>query len=194
MKLYSTNHKSPVASLRETVLSGLAPDGGLYMPTELPRLPEDFWKTIGVLSFQEISFEISKTLMKGDVAERELKKMVVEAINFDAPLVSLSDNLHILELFHGPTLAFKDFGARFMARLMAYFLKNNDRELTILVATSGDTGSAVASGFFGVPGIRVVLLYPSKKVSEIEPSTGLLISNTPAARYNIDASRLRAKP
>ena len=168
MKLYSTNHQSPTVSLREAVMNGLAPDGGLYMPEELKRLPEEFFKKLESLSFQEIAFEVAWSLMKEEMAEKDLKTIVDEAISFDAPLVPLSDTLSVLELFHGPTLAFKDFGARFMARLMAHFLKDSKKELTILVATSGDTGSAVASGFFGIPGVRVILLYPSGKVSEIQ--------------------------
>ncbi|MBI5412159.1 threonine synthase [Candidatus Peregrinibacteria bacterium] len=164
MKFVSTNHRSPAVGLKEAVLNGLAPDGGLYMPEALPRIPL-FADTD---SFQEIAFELSKRWIENDIPERDIRTIVESALNFDAPLRRLSDSLFVLELFHGPTLAFKDFGARFMARLMGYFLKDSDRDLTILVATSGDTGSAVAHGFFNVPGIRVVILYPRGGVSEIQ--------------------------
>lgn len=168
MLLYSTNQKSPRSSLKEAVLKGLAPDGGLYMPARVPVLPEDFFLKINQLSLGEISFEVAKIFLGDEVDSSKLKEIVTRAINFDAPLVSVDENTNFLELWHGSTLAFKDFGAKFMAQLMSYFVSGSDKELTILVATSGDTGSAVAQGFFNLPGIRVIILYPQGKVSEIQ--------------------------
>lgn len=138
------------------------------MPKEIPSLDEAFFQNMPSMSFQEIAFQVAKSLLEGELEDNILKQIVEESINFDAPLVELEENIYTLELFHGPTLAFKDFGARFMARLVSHFIKGSDRELIILVATSGDTGSAVAHGFLNVPGVRVVLLYPSGKVSEIQ--------------------------
>jgi threonine synthase len=150
------------------VLRGLAPDGGLYMPVEIARhSPEELEEFRG-LPFTEVCFRVVRPFATPDVPEEILWQVVSEAINFPVKLISLSPGLHVLELFHGPTLAFKDFGARFMARLMGYFVRGEDRTLTVLVATSGDTGSAVAHGFLGVPGIRVVILYPSKRISEAQ--------------------------
>jgi threonine synthase len=150
------------------VLRGLAPDGGLYMPVEIARhSPEELEEFRG-LPFTEVCFRVVRPFAKPDVPEEVLWQVVSEAISFPVKLVSLSPGLHILELFHGPTLAFKDFGARFMARLMGYFVRGETRILTVLVATSGDTGSAVAHGFLRVPGIRVVILYPSKRISEAQ--------------------------
>lgn len=168
MRFYSTNQKSPEVGIKEAVLRGLAPDGGLYMPGKIPVLPSDFFTHIRSLSFQDISFEIARRLFGEDIPSKILKTIVYEALTFDAPLVRLDQKLYVLELFHGPTLAFKDFAARFMARLMGYFVQGSKKELTVLVATSGDTGSAVANGFLNIPGIRVVILYPSKKVSDIQ--------------------------
>ena len=135
------------------------------MPTKIPKMKKEFFENIEKLSFQEIAFEAAKQLLSEDISAKKLKQIIDEAINFDAPLVKLEENIYCLELFHGPTLAFKDFGARFMSRLISYF---NKKETLILVATSGDTGSAVAHGFYNVPGIKVVLLYPSAKVSQIQ--------------------------
>lgn len=150
------------------MLRGLAPDGGLYMPVEIARhSPEELEEFRG-LPFTEVCFRVVRPFATPDVPEEVLWQIVSEAINFPVKLVSLSPGLHILELFHGPTLAFKDFGARFMARLMGYFVRGETRPLTVLVATSGDTGSAVAHGFLQVPGIRVVILYPSKRISEAQ--------------------------
>jgi len=163
--LYSTQNKNHTVSFKEAVLSGLASDGGLYMPVELPQLPADFFVQLRGKSFSEIAYEIAHALLAADIPDEVLRRIIDQAINFDAPLVKLDEETYVLELFHGPTLAFKDFGARFMARLMSYFVRDLGRELTILVATSGDTGSAVAHGFFNVPGIRVVILYPSGGVS-----------------------------
>jgi len=168
MKFYSTNNRNLTVDLRQAVTEGLAPDNGLYMPVEIPRLSDEFFKGIAQKSFRDIGFEVAHNLLKGDVPDSELKKIVDHTIQFDAPLVKLEKDVFALELFHGPTLAFKDFGARFMSQLLGYFASQQDREIIILVATSGDTGSAVANGFLGVPGIKVVVLYPSGKVSEIQ--------------------------
>jgi len=168
LRYRSTSRQAPLTSLRGAVLRGLAPDGGLYMPAEIARhSPEELEEFRG-LPFTEVCFRVVKPFTTHDVPEEVLWQIVSEAINFPVRLVSLSPGLHILELFHGPTLAFKDFGARFMARLMGYFVRGETRPLTVLVATSGDTGSAVAHGFLGVPGIRVVILYPSKRISEAQ--------------------------
>ena len=168
MRYRSTSRKAPLTSLRGAVLRGLAPDGGLYMPAEIARhSPEELEEFRG-LPFTEVCFRVVRPFATPDVPEEVLWQVVSEAINFPVKLVSLSPGLHILELFHGPTLAFKDFGARFMARLMGYFVRGETRPLTVLVATSGDTGSAVAHGFLRVPGIRVVILYPSKRISEAQ--------------------------
>ncbi len=168
MKLYSTKSPNTTVSLKEAVFKGLPPDNGLYMPTEIPALPKSFFDTIEQRSFQEIAFEVSKALIGDDVPEADLRQIIQDVITFDAPVVPLKDNLYVLELFHGPSFAFKDFGARFMARLMSYFLQKENKEINILVATSGDTGSAVAQGFLNMPGIKVTILYPSKKVSDIQ--------------------------
>lgn len=168
MKFYSTNNKNLTVDLRRAVTEGLAPDNGLYMPENIPLMPDEFFANISDMSFREIGFEVAKNLLKGDIPDSELKKIVDHTIQFSAPLVKLEEGVYSLELFHGPTLAFKDFGARFMSQLLGYFARQQDREIIILVATSGDTGSAVANGFLGVPGTRVVVLYPSGKVSEIQ--------------------------
>lgn len=149
-------------------MKGLSPDGGLFMPEFIHQLDDSFFNSISKLSIQEIGLEVAKQFVADEIPTHELKNIIDDAINFDAPLVELDDNISILELFHGPTLAFKDFGARFMARTMRYFLRDSDEEVNILVATSGDTGSAVASGFYDVEGINVYLLYPSGKVSSIQ--------------------------
>ena len=150
------------------MLRGLAPDGGLYMPAEIARHSPKELEEFRGLPFTEVCFRVVRPFATPDVPDEVLWQIVSEAINFPVKLVSLSPGLHILELFHGPTLAFKDFGARFMARLMGYFVRGETRPLKVLVATSGDTGSAVAHGFLGVPGIRVVILYPSKRISEAQ--------------------------
>lgn len=168
MKYYSTNHRSPEVDLMTAVTKGLAPDRGLYMPGEIKQLPESFFKSIGSLSFQELSFEVAKCFFGGDVPEDQLRKIVFDTLSFDTPIVQVEENIWSLELFHGPTLAFKDVGARFMARLLSHFLTQDKKMVHVLVATSGDTGSAVANGFLGVPGIRVHVLYPKGKVSEIQ--------------------------
>ena len=168
MRYRSTSREAPLTSLRGAVLRGLAPDGGLYMPAEIARHTAEELEEFRRLPFTEVCFRVVKPFATPDVPEEVLWQVVSEAINFPVNLISLSPGLHILELFHGPTLAFKDFGARFMARLMGYFVRGETRPLTVLVATSGDTGSAVAHGFLGVPGIRVVILYPSKRISEAQ--------------------------
>src|SRR6266403_1301224 len=168
MRYRSTSRKAPLTSLRGAVLRGLAPDGGLYMPVEIARHSPEELEEFRRLPFTEVCFRVVRPFGTPDIPEEVLWQIVSEAINFPVKLVSLSPGLHILELFHGPTLAFKDFGARFMARLMGYFVRGETRPLTVLVATSGDTGSAVAHGFLGVPGIRVVILYPSKRISEAQ--------------------------
>src|ERR1700741_5221457 len=168
MRYRSTGGKAPLTSLRGAVLRGLAPDGGLYMPAEIARRTPEELEEFRRLPFTEVCFPVVRQFATPDVPEEILWQIGAQAINFPVKLVSLSPALHILELFHGPTLAFKDFGARFMARLMGYFVRGESRLLTVLVATSGDTGSAVAHGFLGVPGIRVVILYPSKRISEAQ--------------------------
>lgn len=168
MKLYSTNNKDFQVDLASAVMNSLPPDNGLYMPLSIPALPTDFIINLGSYSFAELSFIITQHLLKDYIPEQELKLIINEAINFPAPVVSLTPEINILELFHGPSLAFKDFGARFMAKLMGYFNRNEKKELVILVATSGDTGGAVAAGFLNTPGIEVVILYPSGKVSPLQ--------------------------
>lgn len=169
MKYYSTNHKAPQASLQEAVVKGLAPDRGLYMPERIQALPQSFFETIEQRSFQEIAYEVAKAFFGEDIENETLKHIVYETLSFDTPIVEVSKNIYSLELFHGPTLAFKDVGARFMARLLGYFIRKQGQSLVnVLVATSGDTGSAVANGFLGVEGIRVYVLYPKGLVSEIQ--------------------------
>jgi threonine synthase len=168
MKYRSTLHRSPEVSLRDAVLHGSAPDGGLYLPVVMPQLQKDFLERLSSLTFPEISMEVGALFVGDEIPALVLTTIVEDAFNFPVPLVTLGERLHIIELFHGPTLAFKDFGARFMARVMGYFVAESGRELTVIVATSGDTGSAVAQAFLGVPGIRVVILYPAGRVSEAQ--------------------------
>lgn len=168
MRYYSTNKKAPEVSLRDAVLNGLAPDGGLYMPESIPQMSDDFFRTLPHASFQEIAYAVGERLFEDDLEPDVLENIVQESFDFPVPLVPLNDSTCVLELFHGPTLAFKDFAARFMARLMGHYMRGSDKELTILVATSGDTGSAVAHGFYNVPGIRVYILYPSGRVSDLQ--------------------------
>ncbi|MGN1376189.1 MAG: threonine synthase [Prevotella sp.] len=171
MKYYSTNKQSPEVSLHEAVVKGLAADRGLYMPENIKQLPESFFNNIQDMSFQEIAFEVAKAFFGEDVEEKSLKKIVYDTLSFDCPVVKVEENIWSLELFHGPTLAFKDVGARFMARLLGYFISQEKQQLVnVLVATSGDTGSAVANGFLGVEGIHVYVLYPKGKVSKIQES------------------------
>jgi threonine synthase len=168
MKLYSTKNPTKFVSLKEAVFKGLPQDNGLFMPEYIPQLDTDFIKNLKDYSFQSIAYTVAKTLIGGVIPDKDLKKLVEQSMNFSAPVVTLDDSTHVLELFHGPSLAFKDFGARFMAQLMSYFNKRNKRELVILVATSGDTGGAVAAGFYKTLGIKVVILYPSGKVSMLQ--------------------------
>ncbi len=168
MNFYSTNNKNLSASFSEAVIKGIADDGGLFMPSFIPMLSESFFNTIDKLTFQEIAFLIAQKFIEDEIPQNDLHKIIEESISFNAPLVRLSGNISILELFHGPTLAFKDFGARFMAKTLSFLIRNENNHVTILVATSGDTGSAVANGFYKVEGINVVLLYPGNKVSEIQ--------------------------
>ncbi len=171
MRYYSTNKISPLATLREAVVKGLASDRGLYMPEEIKQLPKEFFDNIESLSFQEIAFEVAKAFFGEDIESDDLKKIVYDTLSFDCPVVKVCDNIWSLELFHGPTLAFKDVGARFMARMLGHFNRKEGKELVnVLVATSGDTGSAVANGFLGVEGIHVYVLYPKGKVSKIQES------------------------
>jgi len=167
MYYYSTNNKEHQVSFREAVLSGLAPDGGLYMPSEIPILRNSFINSLENMTFPEISFEIASHFIDA-LSSNDLQNIIEKTISFDAPLISLSEQVAILELFHGPTLAFKDFGARFLANMMTFFNRDENQEIVILVATSGDTGSAVAHGFYDCEGIKVGLLYPSGKVSKFQ--------------------------
>lgn len=168
MKFYSTADKSVRVSLREAVLGGMPADKGLYMPEFIPRLPESFLDSLNSSDYQSICLEIATALLGDDIPQAALQDIIYKAINFDTPLVNIENRINALELFHGPTLAFKDVGARFMSRLMAYLIKDSTQKLTILVATSGDTGSAVANGFYEIPGIDVVVLYPAGKISLIQ--------------------------
>ena len=169
MRYYSTNGKAPMATLHEAVVKGLAGDRGLYMPETIKTLPQSFFDNIDKLSFQEIAFTVAQAFFGEDVNEEDLRKIVYDTLSFDCPVARVADNIYSLELFHGPTLAFKDVGARFMARLLQYFIRQEgNEEVNVLVATSGDTGSAVANGFLGVDGIHVYVLYPKGKVSKIQ--------------------------
>lgn len=169
MRYYSTNNRSKYVSLHDAVVNGLAEDRGLYMPEKINRLPEEFFNNIDKMSFQEISFEVAKAFFSDDVDEKSLKDIVYDTLSFDCPVKKVYDDIWTLELFHGPTLAFKDVGARFMARLLEYFIRQEAHQIVnVLVATSGDTGSAVANGFLGVDGIHVYVLYPKGKVSKIQ--------------------------
>jgi threonine synthase len=168
MKYYSLNHNSPKVSFEEAVVLGLAPDRGLYFPESITQLPDSFFQNIENLTNEEIAFEAIQQFVGDEIPETELKRIIAETLCFDFPCVPVEDNVYSLELFHGPTMAFKDVGARFMSRCLAYFNRNDDKKLTVLVATSGDTGGAVASGFLGVKGVEVIILYPSGKVSEIQ--------------------------
>ncbi|MCH4553305.1 threonine synthase [Aestuariibaculum lutulentum] len=168
MNYYSLNQQAPNTSFRDAVIKGLAPDKGLYFPESITPLPQSFFDNIDNLSYSEIAFEAIKQFVSPEIPEDILKTIVEETLSFDFPIVKLNDNISTLELFHGPTMAFKDVGARFMARCLGYFNQDNDKEVTVLVATSGDTGGAVANGFLGVKGVNVVILYPSGKVSDIQ--------------------------
>ena len=179
MKYYSTNKTAPIATLEKAVVKGLAEDRGLYMPEHIKPLPKEFFDNIDKMSFQEIAYTVADAFFGEDVDAESLKHIVYDTLQFDCPVVPVTESIYTLELFHGPTLAFKDVGARFMARLLQYFLKkggeyvssssaSDKKEVNVLVATSGDTGSAVANGFLGVDGIHVYVLYPKGKVSPIQ--------------------------
>lgn len=168
MKFYSTNNKNHVADLKTAVLKGLAPDKGLYMPENIPVLPKSFWDWVPGRSMGEIGFEILKHFFCPDIPEDKFKAMVEDAFNFPVPVVKVNDQISSLELFHGPTLAFKDVGARFLARVMSFFADFGGKPINVLAATSGDTGSAVANGFLGVPNVYVHILYPSGLVSKLQ--------------------------
>jgi threonine synthase len=168
MKYYSTNHNSPIADFKEATIKGQAPDKGLYFPERIPALPADLISNINSYSKEEIAFKVIAPYVGDTIPENELRRIVSETVNFDIPLVHINDGIFSLELYHGPTLAFKDTGARFMSRCLGYFVKGQDRKVTVLVATSGDTGGAVANGFYDVDGVDVVILYPSGKVSSVQ--------------------------
>ena len=169
MKYYSTNYHASDATLQEAVVKGLASDKGLFMPYEIKALSQSFYDQIENLSFQEIAYQVADAFFGEDIPAETLKQIVYDTLNFDAPVVKVRENIYSLELFHGPTLAFKDVGGRFMARLLGYFIKQEgQKQVNVLVATSGDTGSAVANGFLGVEGIHVYVLYPKGKVSDIQ--------------------------
>lgn len=168
MYYYSLNHQSPNTSFEEATVKGQAPDKGLYFPSFIPKLPEGFIKKIKTLSKEEIGFTVMKPYVAESIPDAVLQQIVSETISFDFPLVKVNNDIYSLELFHGPTLAFKDVGARFMSRCLGYFNRNSNHHTTVLVATSGDTGGAVANGFLGVQGVDVLILYPSGKVSPIQ--------------------------
>ncbi len=168
MLYYSLNNNSPKASFKEATIKGQAPDKGLYFPGSIPVLPKFFFENINSYSKEDVAFKIIQPYITNEIPETELKKIISETISFDFPLAKIDENIFSLELFHGPTLAFKDVGARFMSRCLGYFVKDNDKHITVLVATSGDTGGAVANGFYDVDGVNVVILYPSGKVSSVQ--------------------------
>lgn len=168
MKLYSTNNHDLSVDFATAVFNSMPLDKGLYMPSYIPQLDQEFINHIDKFSLSQIAYKVASVLLKDAIPLEDLQSIIDDAINFDAPVVSLDDETYVLELFHGPSLAFKDFGARFMSRVMAYFLKDNEKTLDVLVATSGDTGGAVALGFLGVPHTRVTILYPKGKVSDIQ--------------------------
>ena len=181
MEFHSTNNRNLRVGLEEAVLHGLAQDNGLYMPVNIPQLPSDFFSSIEQRSFQDIAFAVASNFIDSEVKDEALATIIANAIQFDAPVVKLEERVYALELFHGPTLAFKDFGARFMSGLLGHFARLQDREIVILVATSGDTGSAVANGFLKVPGTRVIVLYPKGKVSEIQEKQFTTLGNNVTA-------------
>jgi threonine synthase len=168
MNYYSTENQQLKRSLKEAVLGGLAPDGGLFMPEKIPVLPKEQIDSFRTRNFTEIARELALSLFRGDLEEKDIVQITDSAIHFDTPLVRVEEDVYSQELFHGPTLAFKDVGARFMARMLGYFTRDLDREIHVLVATSGDTGSAVASGFWNVEGVKVFILYPSGGVSRLQ--------------------------
>ncbi|PKA99569.1 threonine synthase [Flavobacteriaceae bacterium MAR_2009_75] len=168
MKFYSLNKQAPPVSFKEAVIRGIAPDRGLYFPESFTPLPDSFFETIEELSNHEIAFNAIHQFVSDEIPNEELKKILANTLDFDFPIVEIEENVATLELFHGPTMAFKDVGARFMAQCLGYFSKGEKTDVTVLVATSGDTGGAVANGFLGVEGVKVVILYPNGKVSDIQ--------------------------
>ncbi len=168
MNYYSLNNKNQSVSFQEAVIQGIAPDKGLYFPSTITPLPQSFFDSIETLSHEEIAFQVIQQFVGDEIPETDLKQIIKETLCFDFPCVKVEENVYALELYHGPTMAFKDVGARFMSRCLGYFNRNDDKKVTVLVATSGDTGGAVASGFLGVKGVEVVILYPSGKVSDIQ--------------------------
>lgn len=168
MKLYSTNNPSSFVDFKEAVFNSMPQDKGLYMPVSIPSLDAAFIDHIDQFSLPQIAFKVASHILDGAIPEADLKKIVEEAINFPAPVIQLDEKTNVLELFHGPSLAFKDFGARFMSRVMGYFMEKGEKMLNVLVATSGDTGGAVALGFLGVPNTLVTILYPKGKVSAVQ--------------------------
>jgi threonine synthase len=168
MKFYSTKNRSDLWSFRDAVVQGLAPDGGLFMPEKINPFPAEYFKTVDQKSFADLSFDVARQLLGDALPDDVLRPIVERTVNFDVPVVNIEPNVFAMELYHGPTLAFKDFGARFLAGLMGHFAQSQDREIVVLAATSGDTGSAVANGFLNVPGVRVIILYPSGKVSPLQ--------------------------
>src|ERR1700761_7292087 len=168
MKFYSTNNVNHQVSFKEAVFNSMPQDKGLYMPVSIPKLEDKFINNLDSYTLPEIAFHVAKNLLGDDIPDNDLKTIIGDAINFYAPVVELEENVYVLELWHGPSLAFKDFGARFMSRVMSYFLEAGEKQLDVLVATSGDTGGAVALGFLGVPNTRVTILYPKGKVSGIQ--------------------------
>lgn len=168
MLYYSTNYQSPEISFKQATINGQAPDKGLYFPKNITRLDKKFIENIDQYSNEEIAFVIIKDYVGDSIPKGELERIISETINFDFPLVKVAENIFSLELFHGPTLAFKDVGARFMSRCLGYFVKDDNKKITVLVATSGDTGGAVADGFYNVDGVEVIILYPAGKVSSVQ--------------------------
>lgn len=168
MKYYSTNHNSPIVNFKEATIKGQAPDKGLYFPETIPTLPEELIRGINNFSKEEIAYRVIAPYVGEAIPKNELQRIVGETVNFDIPLVKINEQISSLELYHGPTLAFKDTGARFMSRCLGYFVRGGDKKVTVLVATSGDTGGAVANGFYDVEGVDVVILYPSGKVSSVQ--------------------------
>lgn len=168
MKYYSLNGQSPKVGFKDATIRGQAPDKGLYFPESLPRLREDWLNRFPGMSNEDIAFDVIRPYVENEIPEDELRRIVAETVSFPSPLVPINDRIFALELFHGPTLAFKDTGARFMSRCLGYFAKEQSEKITVLVATSGDTGGAVAHGFYGVEGVEVIILYPSGKVSSVQ--------------------------
>ena len=168
MRYYSLNGQAPETTFQDAMVRGIAPDRGLYFPSDIPRLPDSFWNSLGSLPVTDLAMELMRPYVGGSIPEEALRNILEETLDFEFPMVPLAPGLYSLELYHGPTMAFKDVGARFMARCLGYFFRDSDEEVTVLVATSGDTGGAVARGFLGVKGVRVVILYPEGKVSDIQ--------------------------